>query len=187
MKRIIFVLLLIIFLFFPQIQFAQANKELKMVAIPQESSEKSVDYQLPYPGLLPDSRLYFLKVLRDRLVSLFVSDPLKKAELNLLNADKRLNGAFYLFNKDKTKIKLIQSTVSKAENYLGLAIAETVDAKKQGMDTADIIRRLAASSKKHQEIVRYLEKQSPLLKEEFILLGKRIIDFEKQVDALKPL
>ncbi|HSW97310.1 MAG TPA: hypothetical protein VLF89_05800, partial [Candidatus Saccharimonadales bacterium] len=36
---------------------------------------KQIQYDLPYPGLLPDNPLYSLKVLRDKIVEFFISDP----------------------------------------------------------------------------------------------------------------
>lgn len=163
MKKIFWLLIFVfVFSLIPQVSFAQPKK--------------AVDYELPYPGLLPDSPLYFLKMIRDRLVWFLISDPLKKADFNLLTADKRLNGALYLFREDKNKIKLVESTISKGENYFEEAIKKVKEAKKQGMDTADILRRLETSSQKHQEI---LEKMG------FASLRKRTENFEKEVKSLR--
>lgn len=190
MKKAIFVLIAFFLLTFPKIQFAetQDNRGLKMIAPTPAPFEKPVDYQLPYPGLLPDNPLYPLKAIRDKLVSFFVSDPLRKANLDLLNADKRLNASLYLFNsvkQNEKKINLAISTISKAENYFEQAISKTREAKRQGMDTADILRRLSESSKKHKEVIRYLAKKSLILKEEFMFLEKRAIGFGKEVESLK--
>src|SRR5438309_421306 len=53
-------------------------------------SPVSISYQLPYPGMLPDNPLYFLKVIRDGVWSFLLSNPLKKADFDLLQADKRV-------------------------------------------------------------------------------------------------
>ena len=34
-------------------------------------------YNLPYPGLLPDNRFYLLKMIRDRVVGMLIADPIK--------------------------------------------------------------------------------------------------------------
>jgi len=147
---------------------------------------KSVEYTLPYPGLLPDNPLYFLKAARDRIVGLLISDPLKKAEFNLLAADKRLNSGIFLFKKGKEKHALAFSTISKGENYFEEAIAKVREAKKQRLDTNDILRRLSDSSYKHQEAIRSFEKiSSKDFKEGFVSLQKRTEDFKKQVDLLR--
>src|SRR3989344_5431146 len=98
------------------------ESEVTPLVIISETPEikKSVEYNLPYPGLLPDSPFYSLKSLRDKIVSFLISSPLKKAEFNLLQADKRLNAGLYLFNsakqnggdKDAKKINLAIVTIS---------------------------------------------------------------------------
>ena len=52
---------------------------------------QGITYELAYPGLLPDHPLYFFKVIRDKVVSLLINDPSKRAEFNLLTSDKRFN------------------------------------------------------------------------------------------------
>ncbi len=72
---------------------------------------ETVDYTLPYPGILPDNPLYPLKAFRDRMVSVLIADPVKKSLFNLLQADKRLQSAVYLlYDHDTTNIQLAEST-----------------------------------------------------------------------------
>lgn len=169
--------------------FAQEELTIKEATESSEPStvKKSLEYTLPYPGILPDNPLYSLKMLRDRIVGILISDPLKKAEFGLLQTDKRLNTGIYLLNKDKSKASLAQSTISKGENYFEEAIKNVKEAKKQGMDTNDIVRRLSDSSYKHQEVLRMLrQKASKDLKESFMSLEKRVEGLKKQVESLKP-
>jgi hypothetical protein len=112
-------------------------------------SENQVNYELPYPGLLPDNPLYFLRVIRDKTVEFLISDPLKKSEFDLLQADKRLNAGIYLFNKGK--ISLSVSTISKAENYFSDAIDKAGDAKKQKKSVSEIEGRLKDAVGKHEQ------------------------------------
>jgi len=173
---------------FMNVAFAQEEMVLKEATGSSEASEKNkiVEYTLPYPGILPDSPLYFLKMIRDRIVGLLISDPLKKAEFNLLQADKRLNSGIFLFKKGKDKYRLAISTVSKGENYFEEAIVKVQEAKKKGLDTNDILRRLWESAKKHQEVLISLEKtMSKDFKESIVVLQKRAEDFEKQVNSLR--
>lgn len=166
--------------------FAQEELMLKEATGSSEISNEAVEYTLPYPGILPDSPLYFLKATRDRIVGFLISDPLKKAEFNLLVADKRLNSGIFLFNKGKNKYSLVISTVSKGENYFEEAINKTEEAKKQGMDTNDILRRLSDSSNKHLEVLKSFEKTlGKDFKEETVSLRKRIEDLKKRVDLLR--
>lgn len=177
-------------LFFLSIIFFLFSFVLSPVSFAQESASPSpeitptvtptqVEYQLPYPGLLPDNKFYYLKTLRDRIVSFLISDPLKKAEFNLLQADKRLNAGIALFNKGKGD--LAHATISKGENYFEKAISELKEARRQGMGTSDTARRLFLAAKKHQEVLSDLEKRSPdNLKESFAALKKRVVNFESK-------
>lgn len=175
MKKTVFLIFLLIF-FFLSSQTSLAK-----------SDPTPVEYQLPYPGLLPDSPLYFLKAIRDKISGFLISDPLNKAEFDLLQADKRLNAGVYLLNKKKAKEGLAQSTISKGENYFEEALGKVREAKKQGMNTEPALRKLSLAAKKHQEVLKNLENKAPRnLKKSFSELRKRVADFEKQVNLLLP-
>lgn len=142
---------------------------------------KEANYELPYPGLLPDNPLYFLKVIRDKVVEFLISDPLKKAEFNLLQADKRLNAGIYLFNKGK--ISLALSTVSKAENYFSMAIDRLEEAKVQKRSISEIKGRLKDSLKKHEQELKFLaDKASKDFKLSFKEELKRAVGFEERLN-----
>lgn len=176
---------LLIFLAASNISFATSNVAYAKDLMLSSSSQK-INYELPYPGLLPDSPLYFLRIVRDKSVSFLISDPKKKAEFDLLQADKRLNTGIYLFKEGKDKYALAVSTISKGENYFEEAIAKAKEAKKQKMETNDLLRRLSDSAYKHQEVLKSLEKKSGKdFKEGFVSLRKRVDNLEKQADSLR--
>lgn len=192
MRKIsLLVFTILIFLLSSNISFATSN-----VAVAESDSAvaKNVDYELPYPGLLPDSPIYFLKIIRDKMAGFLISDPLRKAEFNLLQADKRLNAGTYLFNsagrndsteKKEKKINLAISTVSKAENYFGESIQKVKEARSEGMETRETISKLINSSSKHQEILRSLEEKSPQnFRAGFDFQLQRAVSFEKEVVSL---
>jgi hypothetical protein len=138
------------------------------------------NYELPYPGLLPDHPLYFLKMTRDKLVGFFISDPIKKAEFDVLQADKRLNAAIYLINKKSLKNQeLAVNTFSKGQNYYDDAITKIVLAKKQGMTTTDIKTKVKASLNNFKLI---LEKSKNKVSAN---LQKKIVEEEKIIDEFK--
>lgn len=112
---------------------------------------KHVEYDLPFPGILPDSPLYFLKVIRDNLLNVLIADPLKKADYSLLMADKRLASANALV--DKKNYALAITTLSKAGNYFDKAIQSSAKAKAEGRDVGQILDKLLVASQKHQEII----------------------------------
>src|SRR3989338_5173622 len=168
----------------PQTYFAQTETpSISMQVTPTPSIALTVEYQLPYPGLLPDNAFYYLKTLRDKIVGFLISDPIKKAEFDLLAADKRLNAASFLFEKGKYDLAL--STISKGENYFEEAIEKTSVAKKEGRETTNILIKLSASVKKHKEVLTSLGKKAPGNSKAGIISSmKRLDGFENQVNLL---
>ncbi len=178
MKKICLVFSLLIFLL-SFVPFSGAFAQTGSIT----EKKPGVNYELPYPGLLPDSPLYFLRVIRDKTVGFLISDPLKKSEFDLLQADKRLNAGIYLFNRGKVSLAL--STISKAENYFEAAIQKVKEARKEGMETRETINKLINSSSKHQEILRSLEKKVPQnFRAGVDFQLQRAVSFEKEVISL---
>lgn len=106
---------------------------------------KTIEYFLAYQGKVnPDSPLWYLKVVRDRLQYVTTFDSLKKAELNLLNADKRLNSSIELFKNNKPDLGL--STLTKAEKYLQKAL-------EVAPEDNELYKKLALASLKHIEVI----------------------------------
>src|SRR5438105_4293482 len=99
--RSIFVIsLLLFFVFLPSFVYGQeeqASSSPKQALTPTQMP----DYKLPYPGILPDNPLYFIKTARDRLVGFLISDPVRKAEFDVLQADKRIGMGELLVSKKK--------------------------------------------------------------------------------------
>jgi hypothetical protein len=121
-----------------------------------------IDYILPFAGaVLPDSPLWGLKAIRDRIWYLMTDSPIKKAELALLFADKRLvSGKILLENK---KPDIAVSTITKGEKYLEVAMDQEEIARKEGLDTSEFLTKIAIASLKHREV---LEKILPYVPEE---------------------
>ncbi len=111
---------------------------------------QGVDYYLPYPGLLPDHPLYWLKMVRDRAQLIITTNKDAKAERLLLYADKRLGAAWALIEGNKTALGV--STLTKAEKYLDQAWNE-------GKGTP-VEERLSKAIKKHLEVARSLKDKS---------------------------
>lgn len=144
-----------------------------------------VDYTMPYPGLLPDNPLYSLKVFRDKFISMFISDPLKRSSFDLLQADKRLQGASYLEKKGSTVDGLVVTTVSKAENYFDQAVKDVKQAKSMGEDTNPQVGRLRTAVIKHTQIIsQMMTGGSPTLKQNLQQQRDRLTDLGKMVNTL---
>jgi hypothetical protein len=108
---------------------------------------QNVDYYLPYPGILPDHPLYWVKMIRDRLVLLTTTSRPAKADKLLLYADKRLGAAWALLDGGKQALGV--STLTKAEKYLEQAAAAAGDAAFK--------ERLGKAVLKHEEVIRRLQ------------------------------
>ena len=128
MKR--FLLCLLVFLLLAPRASAQEALKIDSATI-TASPTPEIQYVLPYPGILPDNPLYALKAARDRVVSFFISDPLKKAEFDLLQADKRVQAGLFLLHKDNPDVPLAITTISKGQNYLDEAIVALAAVKQQ--------------------------------------------------------
>ena len=115
----------------------------------------AVKYDLPYPGMLPDHPLYKLKVLRDKVVLLFIQDPIKKAEYHLLLADKRIHMAKLLI--DKGDIELAKETALKGENEITNLVNLLKD--KREKPTNDLFNRVEKASIKHQKVLDGIAKK----------------------------
>ena len=128
------------------------SASIKYAYSPMVLSEKTVDtkpltvdYLLAYPGKIhPDNPLWYLKVIRDKMWHILTFNQDKKAELNLLFADKRLNSARELFNKNKPDLGF--STLTKSSKYLEKAIPKVTD-------DAVYLNKLATAALKHREVI----------------------------------
>jgi len=177
-----FTILIVSFIFFFSVVASFAQETPKEDTTSTPSSVKTIDYTLPYPGLLPDNPLYVLKAIRDRIVEILISDPIKKANFYLLTADKRLNEGVSLFNKGEKKYALAETTISKGENYFEKGISEIEKAKKQGIVTLDVSQRFHLASLKHIEIIKGLiNKSRGDIEQRLLLDEKRAEEFEKKL------
>src|SRR3972149_3039694 len=113
------------------------------------------EYPLPYPGILPDHPLYFLKTARDWLLDRLIADPGRKAEFYILQADKRLQMGALLIEKDKAQLG--ETTISKGEKYQAQAVQSLSAIDKAGNDVpGHLIDRVERSLLKHSETLASL-------------------------------
>jgi hypothetical protein len=119
----------------------------------QETGEKiikEVDYIFPYPGILPDHPLYWLKMIRDRVQLIVFTPPAKKTSRLLHYADKRAAATLQLLKKGK--IQLALTTFTKAEKYLERAFLHVHDIK--NTTTKDVLKKALL---KHKEVLESFE------------------------------
>lgn len=147
------------------------------------TSAAKIEYTLPYPGILPDHPLWFLKALRDRVIEFLIADPFKKAEFHLLTADKRLQAGVSLLQKGKQELSL--STISKGENYFEMAISQATLAKDRGQGVKMLLEKLKKAVKKHKEVLQEVREK---MRGDLVLRTEkeleRVQSFEKTVENL---
>jgi len=115
-------------------------------------NDVNINYNLAYPGkILPDSPLWPLKALRDRVWLWITTNDSRKAELQLLFADKRISMSKILFENGKPEEAY--STLTKAEKYLAEASAGEKANREKGMDTSEFLMRLSYASLKHAQVI----------------------------------
>lgn len=129
------------------------------VAPSAEVTSVKIDYYLPYPGLLPDSPVYKLKMVRDWVKLTFSFGDLKKSQIELLYADKRIGAAQVLLDGGKTR--LAASTASKAEKYLESSVNRTVSLIQKGQDVKSMLLTLSKATAKHIEILQEMIIKTP--------------------------
>ena len=116
---------------------------------PQASPTPTIQYKMPYPGMLPDNSLYKLKVLRDKIILALIQDPNKKAGYYLLLANKQLLMSRMLI--DKGNIPLARETALKGENQITLMTFVFKNAGREPQ--ANFLDEVKLASLKHQELL----------------------------------
>lgn len=128
----------------------------------QEMQEKTapiikIKYDLAYPGILPDNPLYKLKLIRDKISIMLISDPKRKIEFYLLQADKGILATAMLV--DKNKIQLAKETLLKAENNFTI-LSSTLGTLREAPEEG-FFKKLETASLKHQEVILSLANRIP--------------------------
>ncbi len=117
--------------------------------------KEKVNYVLPYPGILMDNPLYFLKRFRDQILEKLIADPIRKSEFYILQADKFVNMG--IFANDQNKPTLVGNSVTQAEKYMEQAVNGLLAIKKNGIAIpGSVIDRLEKSIAKHIEVLEEL-------------------------------
>jgi hypothetical protein len=123
-------------------------------------AETKIDYALPYPGVLPDHPLYFLKRVRDAILEVLIMEPVRKSEFYILQGDKRLEMGVMLV--EQKKFALAETTVSKAEKYMEKAVVGLTTYKTNGGVVAPyVIEHAQKAVAKHMEVLGELLVQVP--------------------------
>jgi hypothetical protein len=148
--------------------------------------EKVEDYELPYPGILPDNPLYILKNLRNSIQLLMAQDALEKAKVNLQLSDKNISASLELTKKGKSK--LAAETALKAEELFNrsVTIIEKGEETIKTEERKKFIDLLIKSNLKHRETLEFLLKNTPTGQvEQFEKLHQQNLELQKKIAVLQ--
>ena len=172
MKRalvwIIPVLLLSVF-----ITNVKAQEPTSDTTVSASGTAEFINYDLAFPGILPDHPLYKLKVLRDKIAVMFILDPQEKIKFYLLQTDKGILAAAMLV--EKGKIDLAAQTALKAEHNFTM-ISQVVGFQRKKISDA-LIEQLEIAALKHQEVLLFMAQRVPEDKKTTFLT---VVDFSKR-------
>jgi hypothetical protein len=146
MKNILFSLLFIL-LFSISSPLKAANEDIIVT-----NPETTINYDLAFPGILPDHPLYVIKKIRNKILVSFIQNPTKKINYYLKETDKGILATAMLV--DKNKYELAAQTALRAEHNYTLLIEEVK--KLQDQPDQELIDRLHTASLKHQEVLQSL-------------------------------
>ena len=143
-------------------------------------------YTLVYPGILPDNPLYGIKMIRDKIILLLITDPVKKIKFNQIQSDKRLLAGIMLWESDHARLGDAIDTISKGQNYFSSAVSDVTRLTTEGHDTSGARNELIIGAQKHQEVLDEWVKKVPEKNRSVIkALSARMRSFMLQVEKLK--
>ena len=143
----IFIILTLVSVICFETTLAQETSTETIEAVNLDEDIQPSDLGVGKPRILPDSPFWYLKAIRDRIWLIVTTNPMRKAELSLLFADKRIMTAQKLFENNKPQLAL--STLTKAEKYLQNAADIEARQRKGGVDTKSFLMTLAKASLAH--------------------------------------
>lgn len=153
--------ILLAFFFFTAIFSQSVSAQTITIPMPTISLTPSpgptpVNYDLPYPGILPGAPLYIVKQIRDKFTELLPSDAYKKSEFYLLQADKMFAASLILYDRGEKDLAL--QSLTKSQKNLEKSFEKMKEAEKMQKNIMDISAKIMTSSEKQkQEISRLME------------------------------
>ena len=158
--RIALVTILMAVLFLTTRVMAQTEELTDKNPTPTVASvSEELDYTLPYPGILLDNPLYVFKNLRDRIMHLFLNNPVKRIEFSLLQSDKYL--AMAMAYADMKKWDWAGKAIIESKKEMEQAFAGVITTRKAGtVVPSHVVTSLERSTVKHKQRIDGMKEQS---------------------------
>ncbi len=120
----------------------------------------AAEYELAWPGILPDNPLYKVKILRNKIIERLIIHPSRKVEFYLLMADKTLYASKLLL--EKGEYSLARETALKGENYFSMLTAEYEKIATKNRTIPTHLRdKINSAYRAHQQLISYLYNKAP--------------------------
>lgn len=115
----------------------QIGDQVVPVLQDSEPTAEDIQYDLPYPGIMLNHPLYFLKNIRDRIIEFFITDDYRRTEFYLLQSDKFMSMALAYFDQKQTDLAATALTRVVDQKQKALVILEkTAPAQNTWTDSA---------------------------------------------------
>lgn len=167
-----FLFLVLLSLFFPLVNRSPVQIHAVVQSVPTPTvaliqpvvANVTVEYVLPYPGILPTHPLYFLKMMRDQIVEALISDPVKRADFYITQADKKLSMALALSDAKKSKEML--RAIDDALTLRQKSIKQLEELRGANQEIPGYISdQLTRSLSKHLEVITQLKQDKKALQD----------------------
>lgn len=116
-------------------------------------------HDLPDPGMLPDSPVYFLKSMSEGIGTFFTFGDAAKAERFLELSEKRLAEARAL--ADRGKPEAAERAIERYEEQLERALLRAEEARAKGQDTDEVLARMSKATLRHQAVLAEVHEKVP--------------------------
>jgi hypothetical protein len=108
---------------------------------------------------LPDSPLYPLKKAVENTQIFLTLDSLDKASLHLKFAQRRINEAEAMIEKNKSNA--VKKVLAEYKDQLAKSLAKAREAKKKGKNTEEVYEKVSEATLKHQEVLSEIYEKVP--------------------------
>ncbi len=114
---------------------------------------------LPDPGMLPTSPMYFLKSWSESIGTFFTFGDLKKAERALELSEVRLAELDALVQAGEEE--KLDDLLERYEKHIEFALEKAEKAKGEGLDTDEVLEKVAQATIKHQVVLGEVYERVP--------------------------
>ncbi len=137
----------------PTVMVENNNSTSTTAGVSQTGDQQQpVEYALPYPGMLPDNPLYFLKQVRDWIMEKIIADPVRKIEFYVLESDKDINASVFLNAKNEKALGVKSMMLASKNMKMAVQLATMYSSQGQTIP-GYVIDQLGKSLSKHEEVL----------------------------------